>query len=79
MKVRAITYYSYEHWYEEKFREGEGKPLFELADEEFMEIYRRSGADWEFNSLKEFADEFNSDGPYAPTPSGHIIHFFPNE
>ena len=79
MKVRVISYDSYEDWYEEKFREGEGKPLSELTDEEFMEIYRRSGADWEFNSLKEFADEFNSDGPYAPTPSGHIIHFFPNE
>lgn len=79
MKVRVISYDSYENWYEEKFREGKGKPLSELTDEEFMEIYRRSGADWEFNSLKEFADEFNADGPYAPTPSGHVIHFFPNE
>ena len=79
MKVRVISYDSYEDWYEEKFREGEGKPLSELTDEEFMEIYQRSGTDWEFNSLKEFADEFNSDGAYAPTPSSHVIHFFPNE
>lgn len=79
MKVRVISYDSYEDWYEEKFREGEGKPLSELTDEEFMEIYQRGGADWEFNSLKEFADEFNADGPYAPTPSSHIIRFFPNE
>ncbi len=83
MKIRVINYTAYEEWYEEKFREGNielvGKPLSELTDKEFMEIYKQSGTDWEFNSLKEFADEFNTDGAYAPTPSNHIIHFFPNE
>jgi len=79
MKIRVISYDSYEDWYEEKFREGDGKPISELTDKEFMEIYNDAGGDWEFNSLKEFADEFNDDGAYAPTPSEHIIRFFPNE
>ena len=79
MKVRVISYDSYEDWYEEKFREGEGKPLSELTDDEFMEIYQRSNTGWEFSSLKEFQDEFNNDGADAPTPNYHVIHFFPNE
>lgn len=79
MKIRVVNYTEYEKWYEEKFREGNVRPLSELTDDEFMEIYQQSGTDWEFNSFKEFADEFNADGPYAPTPSSHIIRFFPNE
>ena len=79
MKIRVVSNYWYEDWYEEKFREREGKPLSELTDEEFMEIYQRSDTVWEFDSLKEFADEFNYGGIYAPSPSHHIIHFFPNE
>ena len=79
MKVRVISYDSYEEWYEEKFREGEGKPISELTDKEFMDIYKRKGWRWEFDSLKDFADEFNSDGAYAPTPYSHIIRFFPDE
>lgn len=78
MKVRVISYDSYEDWYEEKFKEGNGKDISELTDEEFMEIYNGAGEKWEF-SLEGFAREFNIDGPYAPTPSYHIIHFFPNE
>ena len=44
-----------------------------------MEIYKKEGADWEFNSLEGFAREFNADGAYAPTPAYHVIRFFPNE
>ena len=44
-----------------------------------MNMYKDSGSDWEFNSLKEFENEFNADGNYAPMPSEHIIRFFPNE
>lgn len=81
MKVRVIRYDDYEEWYEEKFREGEGKGLTQLTDKDFMEIYNRfnKDSDWEFDSLQQFADEFNTDGAYAPTPSDHIIRFFPNE
>lgn len=79
MKIRVISYNAYEDWYEEKFREGDGKPISELTDKEFMEIYNDEGRDWEFDSLQAFADEFNDDGAYAPTPSNHIIRFFPNE
>ncbi len=79
MKIRVVSNYWYEDWYEEKFRDREGKPLSELTDEEFMEIYQRSDTVWEFDSFKEFADEFNYCGIYAPSPSHQIIHFFPNE
>lgn len=79
MKIRVISYDAYADWYEEQMVEGKGKGLSELTDDDFMAIYKRSGNKWEFNSLKEFADEFNADGAYAPTPTSHIIHFFPNE
>ena len=81
MKVRVIKYSDYEEWYEEKFGEERGKIPTQLTDAEFMEIYNRfnDDCDWEFNSLQEFADEFNTDGAYAPMPSDHIIRFFPNE
>ena len=45
MKIRVISYDSYEDWYEEKFREGDGKPISELTDKEFMEIYNDAGGD----------------------------------
>lgn len=79
MKVRVISYDAYEKWYEEKMIEGKGKGLSELTNKDFMEIYKREGADWEFNSLEGFAREFNDDGAYAPTPASHIIRFFPKE
>lgn len=79
MVIRVASYTTYEEWYEEKFVEGEGKPITQLTDEDFMELYNREGGDWEFSSIKDFCDEFNTDGPYAPTPSSHIIRFFPNE
>lgn len=79
MKIRVITKYWYEDWCEEKFREGESKSLSKLTDKEFMEIYQRSDTVWEFNSIKEFQDEFNYGGIYAPIPFRHIIRFFPNE
>ena len=81
MKVRVITYDAYEEWYEEKFREGEGTGITQLTDKDFMEIYNRfnDDADWEFDSLEQFANEFNEDGAFAPMPSEHIIRFFPNE
>ena len=75
MVIRVINYSTYEEWYEEKFV----KSLTQLTDKEFMDIYNREGNDWEFSSIKDFCDEFNTDGPYAPTPSSHIIRFFPNE
>ena len=71
MKVRVIRYDDYEEWYEEKFREGEGKGLTQLTDKDFMEIYNRFNTDCDW--------EFNTDGAYAPMPSDHIIRFFPNE
>lgn len=79
MVIRVVSYTAYEEWYEEKFVEDEGKSLTQLTDKEFMDIYNREGNDWEFSSIKDFCDEFNTDGPYAPTPSSHIIRFFPNE
>ena len=79
MKVRVIDYSDYEEWYEEQLREGKDVPIEELTDEQFMHIYQLSHTDWEFKSLQEFTEEFNTDGPSAPMPSEHIIRFFPNE
>lgn len=79
MKIRVVSYNAYEEWYEEKMVEGKGKALSELTDKDFMEIYKKEGADWEFNSLEGFARVFNADGAYAPTPAYHVIRFFPNE
>ena len=50
-----------------------------LTEEQFMAIYEYTSGDWEFLSLDAFADEFNADGAWAPTPTDHIIRFFPNE
>lgn len=77
MKIRVIDYSEFEN-----FCEDLGIDIFpvsQITDEQFMNMYNDAGGDWEFNSLKEFADEFNDDGAYAPTPSEHIIRFFPNE
>jgi hypothetical protein len=79
MVIRVVNYSTYEEWYEEKFGEGEGKSLTQLTDKDFMELYNREETFWAFDNLKDFCDEFNTDGPYAPTPSSHIIRFFPNE
>lgn len=76
MIVRVVSYAAYEEWYEEKCREGKGKSVTQLTDKDFMEIYNREGGDWEFDNITDFCDEFNTDGPYAPTPTSHIIHFF---
>lgn len=78
MKIRVVSYDAYEEWYEEQMVEGKGKDISELTDADFMAIYERGG-NWEFDSLKAFENEFNADGAYAPTPTSHIIHFFPNE
>ena len=73
MVVRVINFDAYEEWAEEN---GYERGANQLTDEQFMEIYEKEGGDWEFGSLADFADEFNTDGPYAPTPSSHIIRFF---
>lgn len=79
MKIRVISYSTYEEWYEEQMIEGKQKNLSQLTDADFMHLYNQEDRDWEFDSIKEFVDEFNADGPYAPTPSNHIIRFFENE
>lgn len=76
MRIRVIAFSDFENFCEEqKISIG----ITELTDEQFNQIYQQSGQDWEFHSLKDFADEFNTDGPFAPLPSDHIIRFFPNE
>lgn len=79
MKIRVINYDTYEKWHEEQMVEGKGKDISDLTDDDFMLLYQRDKAHWSFDSLKEFADEFNSDGPFAPTPEHHVIRFFENE
>ena len=76
MKIRVITFGGFEDFCEDM---GLEIPISQLTDEQFMNIYEEEGSDWEFNSLKAFADEFNDDGAYAPVPCEHIIRFFPNE
>ena len=76
MKVRVITFNGFEEFCDKNELE---IGIHELTNEQFMEIYKKEGADWEFNSLEGFACEFNADGAYAPTPANHIIRFFPNE
>lgn len=76
MKVRVITFNGFEEFRDKNELE---IGIHELTNEQFMEIYKKEGADWEFNSLEGFACEFNADGAYAPTPANHIIRFFPNE
>lgn len=76
MKVRVISYDDYAEWVEEN----KGKGITKLTDVDFMDIYTKYSDDsWEFNSLQEFADEFNTDGAYAPVPSDNLIRFFTNE
>lgn len=79
MKVRVIGYDIYAEWFGEKMQEGKGVAIEDLSDKDFMEIYKRQNNKWEFNSLKEFQDEFNLDGGYAPMPNDSIIRFFENE
>ena len=79
MKIRVIDYSTYEEWYEEQMVEGKQKNLSQLTDADFMHLYNQEDRDWEFDSIKEFVDELNTDGPYAPMPSNHIIRFFENE
>ena len=76
MKIRVIDYSEFENFCEDL---GIEMSVTQLTDEQFMNIYKDSNTDWEFNSLGEFENEFNEDGAYAPTPSNHIIRFFPNE
>ena len=76
MKIRVIDYSDWEQYCEDN---GIEQGVCQLTDEQFMEIYNSTETDWEFDSLQEFADEFNTDGPYAPTPTNHVIKFFPNE
>ena len=76
MKIRVIDYSDWEDWCESKNIE---MGVCQLTDEQFMEIYNASESSWEFNSLREFENEFNEDGAYAPTPTNHVIRFFPNE
>lgn len=76
MKVKVINFDDFSDWcWENNLNIG----TQELTDEQFNEIYSKSGTDWEFNSLEAFACEFNADGPYAPTPTNNLIRFFPNE
>ena len=76
MKIRVIDNSDWENYCEENNLE---MGVCQLTDKQFMEIYEEAGNDWEFDSLKEFENEFNEDGNYAPMPSEHIIRFFPNE
>ena len=76
MKIRVIDYSDWDRYCEDN---GIEQGVCKLTDEQFMEIYNSTETDWEFDSLQEFADEFNTDGPYAPTPTNHVIKFFPNE
>ena len=78
MRVRVITLEAFDEYCERNSCDWDfDRP----TEEQFMQIYNASGDDggWEFDSLEEFECEFNEDGPYAPTPSNHIIMFFPNE
>ena len=72
MKIRVIDF---DDWFDYATEH----EIEEITDEAFMEVYDSTGTDWEFDSLDEFAREFNEDGNYAPTPTSHIIRFFPNE
>lgn len=76
MKIRVISFDEFEYFCEDM---GIDMDVDELTDEQFMNIYKDSNTDWEFDSFKEFEDEFNKDGANAPTPTWHIIRFFPNE
>ena len=76
MKIRVICLTDFEDFCEDM---GIEIGIEQLTDEQFMNIYNDACREWEFSSLEEFAEEFNTDGPYAPTPEHHIIKFFPNE
>lgn len=74
MIVRVIRFSDYEEYCENNNID---QPLTAITDEQFMEIWNKSdNRDWEFPNLQAFADEFNTDGAYAPMPSEHIIRFF---
>ena len=76
MKIRVINSSTYDEFCEDR---GIDPNVWNITDEQFMECYEMEGGDWEFDSIKAFCDEFNSDGPYAPTSTDHIIRFFENE
>ena len=76
MKVRVIRFSDFEEFCDEN---GLEIGINQLTDEQFMDIFNDTESDWVFDSLNDFAYEFNTDGAYAPTPSDHIIRFFPNE
>ena len=76
MKVRVITFDSYEEYCEENNLD---IYVTDLTDKQFMDIYEEEGKYWEFDSLEEFQTAFNTDDNSAPTPTYHIIRFFPNE
>ena len=76
MEIRVIDYYDWEEFCE---KNGIEQSVCQMTDEQFMQIYNETRTDWEFDNLQDFADEFNTDGCYAPTPTSHIIRFFTNE
>lgn len=74
MIVRVIRFSDYEEYCDNNNID---QPITAITDEQFMEIWNNSdNRDWEFSNPQDFADEFNTDGAYAPMPSEHIIHFF---
>lgn len=76
MIVRVIDFSDYEDYCDNNNID---QPITAITDEQFMEIWNNSdNRDWEFSNIQEFADEFNTDGAYAPMPSEHIIRFFKN-
>ena len=76
MKVRVIDFDEFAAYCEKM---GIDTEVNDLTDEQFMDIYNWCGTGWEFGSLKDFENEFNNDGNYAPTSTNHLIRFFENE
>lgn len=76
MKVRVIRFTDFTDFC---YDSGIDMSSSELTDEQFMNIYNNVNVEWEFNSLADFADAFNTDSAYAPTPDAHLIRFFENE
>ena len=77
MKIRVIPIEALENYCDAL--DIEMPAVTNVSNDLFMAVYEGEGEDWEFDSIKAFANEFNSDGPYAPMPSTHIIKFFENE
>ena len=76
MKVRVIDFTDFENYCEEH---NLSIYVTDITDEMFMEIYDEADIYWEFDSLESFQTAFNTDDNSAPTPTNHIIRFFPNE